>query len=776
MMDKNLSQKDYNKKTFLDSWFAKNVLPPCLLSLITFLIYYPSFNYPFQFDDVISITKYFHIRSDNPFGNFRRGRWFSNWLNCMNYKIGYFNPFYYRIVNIFIHLLAGLALFILLYNLCKLLKKRPFFYDNAHLISAVASGFFLLHPVQTQTVSYIIQARLEGIAGLFVLISLSFFVGMFRSEKKYFKIGSGIFFVIFSILSCATKETVVVIPFLAVVLDWFFISQEEWSTFKSHLKWYGLLFVGFLLLISRYVGTQFLLELIQFKAIVPNNLGNILTADITYDITAYDFFISQFKVIWHYAAIFFWPFSMSVEYDWKLSPNIFSPDSLIPGLALLLVLGTVIKNIIQKKGFIYNVGIIWFLLCLAPRCSVFPAPELVCDYKTYLASVGIFFMLAPAIITGFYKLYDVIKDFSLTRFFGGRDHAVITMIIVALLPIGFTSMMRNRIWRSHVAFWESNVKYAPNKARTQNNYGTALAEDNQVDEAIEAFKKAIDLDPYYQDPISNIAVTYSMKGDSDNAIRYLYKAIEMYPNYAEAYNNLGSVYIDRKEFDNAEAALKKAVEIRPWYGKAYFNLARIAELKRDSQQVWEYMKKVVEGDFDTTENLFKFGLASLAINKFDEAEKTFEKMVQRESGVTNPEAWFNLGNAYYMLRKYENAKQVYSKLAAENPEDSRFVFNYAETLFTMGKYEEALIQFQKVTELKHHLDHAYARIPQCLEKLNNYEGALHTLQHFAQLPDKGDQFKEMLESEKIRISLQAKLNEGNGSIKLSELKTALAKG
>lgn len=772
MMDKSLSKK----KSFWDSAWIKNALPPCVLSLITFLIYYPSVNYPFQFDDVISITKFFHIRSMNPFKELSRGRWFSNWLNGVNYKIGYFNPFYYRIVNICIHLLAGLALFVLLYNLCKLLKKRPFFYDNANLIAVVASGLFLLHPVQTQTVSYIIQARLEGIAGLFILISLNFFIGMFRPQKNYLKILSGVFFVIFSILSCATKETVVVIPFLAFILDWFFVSQEEWGVFKSHLKWYGILVAGFMFMLAKYIGGAYFLQLIQLKSVIPNNLGNILTADITYDITAYDFFISQFKVIWHYVVIFIWPFSMSVEYDWKLAPHIFSPDALIPGLALLLVLGIVIKNVIQKKGFIYNVGIIWFLLALAPRCSFFPAAELVCDYKTYLASIGIFFMLAPAIVAGFYKLYASIKSMPWMRFFGSREYTVIAMVIVALLPFGLASMVRNQIWRSHVAFWESNVKYAPNKARTQNNYGTALAEDDRVDEAIVAFKKAIELDRYYQDPISNIAVTYSMKGDSDSAIVYLKKAIEMYPNYAEAYNNLGSVYIDRKELDYAEAALNKAVEIRPWYGKAYFNLARIAELKKDSHKVWECMKKVVEGDFDTTENLFKFGLASLAINKFDEAEKTFEKMVERQSGITNQEAWFNLGNAYYMLRKYDKAQQVYHKLATENPEDARYVFNYAETLFTKGEYNEALKQFQKVTELKHHLDHAYARIPQCLEKLNNYEGALHTLQQFAQLSDKDERFKEMLESETTRISLQAKLNESNGSIKLSELKTALSKG
>ena len=413
---------------FDQSWVSK-IFPLIITSIIAFIVYSPSFRYPFQFDDIASIAKYYHIRHNNPFESLGRGRWFSNWLNCLNYKIGKFDPFSYRLFNLLIHIFAGVALFILIYNLCRLIKNRPFLYENAYLLAGFTSGLFLLHPVQTQTVSYVIQARLEGMAGLFVLISLCFFVSIFRVQKKWMKLLCTGLFVLFSIISCATKEIVVVIPFLALILDWFFISQEDWKVFKKHLVWYGLLVIIFLALLAHYLGKKLFVDILSLKASVPNNRGNVLTDHAMYVITAYDFFISQFKVIWHYAFIFFWPSSMCVEYDWKICSSFFAADSLFPFIGIILVLMFLMRNIIQKKWFAFNVGVLWFLIALSPRCSFVPAPELLCDYKTYLASVGIFFIMALVLVKFAHNLYSYFEKksllFSASKFWERKEHVLV---------------------------------------------------------------------------------------------------------------------------------------------------------------------------------------------------------------------------------------------------------------------------------------------------------------------------------------------------------------
>ncbi|MFA6526960.1 MAG: hypothetical protein WCT20_00875, partial [Candidatus Babeliales bacterium] len=87
-----------------NGWWQQ-IVPPVLLTFLTYLFYWPSLHYPFQFDDIANISKKYAIRFDDPFNRFWiNSRWFGDWLNTLNYKIGGFDPFYYRFFNVLIHL------------------------------------------------------------------------------------------------------------------------------------------------------------------------------------------------------------------------------------------------------------------------------------------------------------------------------------------------------------------------------------------------------------------------------------------------------------------------------------------------------------------------------------------------------------------------------------------------------------------------------------------------------------------------------------------------
>ena len=777
MTTKGVSQKGTEEAVAKPSVWWEQILPPALLSLITFLIYYPSFGYPFQFDDIANITKFYHIRIDNPFSNITRGRWFSHLLNSMNYKIGRFDPFYYRMTNTLIHILAGIAVFFLIFNICKLLKKKAFFLNNASLLATFSAGLFLLHPVQTQTVSYVIQARLEGVAGLFVLASLCFFIGMFRAQSKAGKAGFTLLFILGSFLSCATKEIAVVIPLLAVLIDWLFISQEKWSVFKKHLVWYAILSVCFLVLLIKYIGWPLFWSIIKMKGVVPNNRGNILTDHALSMITMRDFVISQFKVVWHYFMIFFWPFGISVEYDWRLSRNFWAPDALFPFLGLVASLSFVLYNLVRKRLTTLTFGVLWFFISVFPRSFVTPAPELVCDYKSYLASVGVFFMIAVFAAKLAHGLYAIIKEQKILEklpdVLQGRQQAFLMIVLVMLAPVGYAGFMRNGVWESSEIFWADSAKKAPKKARVHNNYGVALAEAGKLDEAVSAYKKAIKLDRYYEDPLSNIAVAYSMKDDLDSAIEHLKKAICIRPHYPEAHNNLGSLYTQQKKYDLAEKTLKRAIELRPWYGKAYYNLARLAEIQKDSQKVWKYLKSAVEGDLDIPQVFAKYGMASMVLKKYDEAEKAFSTIVKR--GKADDEVWFNLANCYFMKKQYSKAQEVYARLVHNNPVEVKYVFNLAESLYMAKEYGKALEVFKRVVSLPNTLAQGFLRLGSCLEQLKRTDEAKDFFEQLLKLPGATGEFKKVVSNEVTRLSLQSELKSGKGSIKLSKLNSIIKK-
>jgi tetratricopeptide (TPR) repeat protein len=745
------------------------LLPSSILMFLTGLIYYPSLHYPFQFDDIANISKRFGIRFDNPLARWwDSSRWFGDWLNTINFRIGRFDPFTYRLLNVCIHFLSGLLVFALIYRLCRLAEKRPFFYDNALFLGFVSGGLFLLHPVQTQTVSYVIQARLEGLATLFVLATLLIYVLATTARNFVSRALYIMLMLVFGILSCGTKELVVSLPPLLILIDWFFISQQEWASFKKRLLIMGIFCAIFIAVVINHVGLQFILDSLQLKMTTGNNRGNILTPDAFDVITPWQFLISEFKVVLHYLSIFVWPFNMSVEYDWKMATSFFSFDVILPFILLMSLFGFIAQAIWRKKYTVLAFGLTWFFIAISPRSTILPSPELVCDYKTYLSSVGIMFILATMFVYFFNFIWSQVRNVS-QKFYATESR--IGAFACLLLLIGFGAYQRNLVWATCVDFWMDNAQKAPNKARVHNNLGVALSEAGRIDESIVAYQRAISLDTHYADPLSNLAVAYSLKGDVDKAIDSLKGAIHICPNYPEAYNNLGTLLLQKKMYEDAEKALQIAIQLRPYYGKAFYNCARLYEEKGDHNKSWEFLKKATEGDLDTPEVFFKLGQMSMKIQKYQEAVVAFHRIIER--GVSQDQVWFNLANAYFMLGQHDRAKMVYEKLVRDNPLDARYLYNLAEAYFTKNDFEHAYELFKKSTTLPQPVPQAFFRAAHCLERLNRMDDACAYLQDMLTL-NAADDFKKMVRTELARMTLQHKVAEGNGSIKLQDLKNALA--
>ena len=768
MEKKNLA---FNKKARLNNLFEflQKHLPAFILSIITFLFYLPSLNYPFQFDDLANITKKFSIRTDDPLTRFfSNSRWIADWLNRINYELDKFNPFYYRLFNVLIHIAAGILLFYLISFLCQKAKSSKFLNKNSSLIAFATAGLFLLHPVQTQTVSYVIQGRLEGLASMLVIANLLVLLNAVTTKKinlKYFLIFLS---AIISIISFGSKEIIIVTPILFFICDWFFLANSEWQNLKTRI-WYHATFalIFYTVFFARYMDFSFFTRAISLKMVTANNRGNILTNHAQDVIKPLEFLISEFKVILHYLWIFIWPFSISVEYDWKLSQSFFATDSLIPFLILFSIFSFLIYLIIKKKNVLISFGLSWFFITIAPRTTIIPSPELLVDYKTYLASVGWLFILSIIIV--------YIAKFIAQQLRGIKQEflrfAELATLLILLIPIGTESYNRNTVWRSGKEFWKHIVKRAPLKARGHNNYGVTLSEDGKIDKAIKHYQKAISLDKYYSDPLSNISVAYAMKNNIDKAIEALQMALLINPSYPEAYNNIGSLHLSKKDYEKAEEFLDKAIQLRPYYGKAYYNKGRLYIEKKEDDKAWTYFKKATEGDLDNADGFFTLGQLSIRLQKFQEAINAFEKIISL--GVNNPTVLFNLANAHYMLKNFDIAEKIYQNLARENPTDVRFVYNLAETYLSKNESAKALDIFQKITTMPNAPAQVHLRIVSCLENLELITQVDEYIDKLLKI-NAPDDFKQAIRSQKAQIELNRAVKAGNGTIKMGDLKEILA--
>lgn len=750
-MKQNPSSLKKNAPLLLEWWHLSAL--PGLLVLLSYFFYFPSLNYDFQFDDLANITKLYQIRFQS-FRSlfFQSSRWISYWLNGIYYSIGKFNPFYYRLGNVTFHTLSGVIFYYFLLRALSHLHADTFLKRNASLIAFCSALLFLLHPVQTQTVSYVIQGQLEGLAGLCIISIALLFLLSEQTSSPFLNYTYKLCTLIIGIFSCGTKEIAIISPLLLAVVDWFFIAQGSWAALKKRWLFHALVACIIFGMYLYLLKPSFFVTLFGLKMEARNNIGNVLTEKASDKILPLHFLISQFKVILHYIGIFFWPFNMSVEYDWKLVKSFFAPDCFFPFLVLVCAAGWLARLLYFNPTHLLGFGAFWFAIAIAPRSSILPSSELLTDYKTYTGSFGILFLLGWALAWLIVYGLEKILTFEQWRL---QPYQIHGLCMLVLLPVGMATYVRNKVWRSAEEFWYSILQNAPDKARAYNNYGVALSEKGLYKESLPYYHKAIQLDPVYPDPLNNLAVASSCLGDVDGAINSLKRAISIQPYYPEGYNNLASFLMAKNELDQAEQYLKAALQMRPNYGKAHFNLGKIYINRQKPEIAHGHFKNAcLNADLDNQAGFKTYAHLSLNLKKYEDAIIGFTRLLEFEPTAENT---MHLANACFFANKFQQAYEAYKKVLSRNPQERNALYNLAETCVRLKQYEEAITYFTRMQQLPNSLDTVPLRIVYCHQQLGNTEQARILLEQYTKHDKMPAHLKHLAAVELKKIENQQKV-------------------
>ena len=120
--------------------------------------------------------------------------------------------------------------------------------------------------------------------------------------------------------------------------------------------------------------------------------------------------------------------------------------------------------------------------------------------------------------------------------------------------------------------------------------------DNQKEyiKAIQAYQKAIKLNPKYSDAYYNLGIVYGKEDEYDKAIEVYQRAIELNPKNDKAYNNIGVIYKNKEEYDKAIEAHQKAIELNPKNDKAIINIGNIYYIKEECDKAIEVYQESKE--------------------------------------------------------------------------------------------------------------------------------------------------------------------------------------
>jgi tetratricopeptide (TPR) repeat protein/class 3 adenylate cyclase len=190
-----------------------------------------------------------------------------------------------------------------------------------------------------------------------------------------------------------------------------------------------------------------------------------------------------------------------------------------------------------------------------------------------------------------------------------------------------------------------------------------------IDASVELFKQAIEEDPSFAPPYASLAVAYNIRGGYTNttpqenyplAKRAAHEALRLDPSLVEAHYALGySLTNYDYQWAEAEQEFGQAITLDPKSGMARYYYA------------FNY--------------LISQGALAQAITEMEQAQQ-----LAPESLIIST----NLGWTYYYAGDYKRAVEQYQQILRREPRFERAYFRLIEAYEQMGKYDEAIAQWQ----------------------------------------------------------------------------------
>jgi tetratricopeptide (TPR) repeat protein len=400
----------------------------------------------------------------------------------LNHALDGFQPRWFRLVNIFCHALNAWLVFCIL----RRLGTREQSEGGTGFVAATAALLFLVHPLATESVTYIVQ-RFTSMGTLFLLLCVHLHLRSLPAEgarRAWLRTGA----VLACLAGMLTKEDVVLAPLLAAGLDWLVLGTGLRAALRR--AWPLLLCLplvpGLVLAVSwAQNGGVWSLD----HAL---NLVNLRQRPWSHA----DYLITQIAVVAEYLRLLVWPAEQNLHPSWPVHQSLLEPTVLRPAVLLMLILGGALLVWRRKAGGLRSrmifAFVLWFFATLAISSGLVPLPDMIAEHRTYLPSIG-FFVVVACLMDWVRRIPGVLP--------GGVTAGAL------VLALSTATCLRNHVWRTDVSLWEDTVAKSPHLHGPWNNLGSARYEAGDFQGAEQAFRKALEIEPRYLGARFNLSHT-----------------------------------------------------------------------------------------------------------------------------------------------------------------------------------------------------------------------------------------------------------------------------
>lgn len=382
---------------------------------------------------------------------------FTYWLN---YQVsGASSTFGYHLVNVLLHYLNGILVYLVVSGV---VRRQPAAESQGRLLPAFAALLFLLHPLQTESVSYV-AGRSETLSATFCLAALAIFL-----SQKTTVISTRAAIAVLALvgLACLTKEHSLAILPLLLLTDYYWNPGFSMRGIRGNRKLYLPVAIAGLLAGAFIARTLHLSKSAGFG--MP-------------ELKWYEYFFTQCRVIWIYIRLFVFPFGQNLDHDVPLSRSLLSDSAALAGFLALAAL--VLLAWYQRRRYpLVSYGVLTLLILLAPTSSFIPLRDPLAEHRLYLPFLGFLFVTV-----------------GLLQHAQSHRAAMAAALVLLLAVAAGLSFARNRLWGDAVAMWQDSISKSPRKVRPRFGLAYALYESGRCSEAVAEYAAAARLEtPQYE--------------------------------------------------------------------------------------------------------------------------------------------------------------------------------------------------------------------------------------------------------------------------------------
>ncbi len=511
-----------------------------LLLTCTAAVFYPSLNCGFtNWDDTHLILENTLIRSldwENlklMFGDFYVANYqpltLVSW--AIDYQLFDLDPFGFHLVNVILHLLNVLLVFIFIRHL-----------SPGLFIPLLTAALFAIHPMRVESVTWATE-RKDVLYSFFFLLSLLAYIkymlqsmateGRNKSKIRIYYIAALVLF----LLSCLTKTMAVTLSLVLILIDFLFERKLSKAAILDKLPFF---------IISLILGS---ISLVGHDRLVDLFSDFDLSDRIQYAGFAFIFYFEKLLLPINLSAFYPYPFVGS-ELPWHFW---------IYPLVTVAIIALAVISLIKTRKLFFGLG--FFCVSIVLVLQIAPVNEsIAADHYSYLAYIGLFYL--AAVFLKWCK--DNIGSSNL-------KWLLYTGILTVIIVLSILTYHRIAVWQDSISLWNDVISKHPKVALAYHNRGNLYRGMGKYVQAIRDYDRVLELDPYSAKAYNNRGnVKLDMKLYQAAIFDYN-NAIQIIDNYSKAFSNRGIAWYNLNEFENAFVDFNMAIELNPDNAQGYYN-------------------------------------------------------------------------------------------------------------------------------------------------------------------------------------------------------------